>query len=138
MKKSVAIQHLRTLMSMVQRARANAHDPLLGFLDPDDASYTDKSGNPRLVFKESLAAKIMPWVFGDRCILPALATILDRYDKDTTLAPMDYYNMMYILDKFIPTFKAFTYLFDGELPDEKRIPMNSPSIHQILVGWDPE
>ena len=46
-------------------------------------------------------ADLSPWIFGDRCPLPALVKILDR----DVIVPLDLYNMMYVLDRFIPEVK---------------------------------
>ena len=128
MKKENAVRHLRTFMWMVQRARSNATDPLLGFVVSDDDPGLG------LQITESMMADLMPWVFGDRCVLPALDKILGVYDRTGELAPMDYYNQMFILDRFLGALKAFHLLFDRELPAEQQIPDGPPCL-EVMLGW---
>lgn len=129
MDKANAARHLRTFMWMAQRARDNATDPLFGFVVPEGEH------RPGLQITATMIADMMPWLFGDRCVLPALDKILRGYDKTGELAPLDYYNQMFILDRFLSAFKAFHALFDGELSKARQIPDGPPSI-ELMRGWD--
>lgn len=51
---------------------------------------------------EAFFAKSMwPWVFGDKCPLPAIAKMLGR----EKIVPQEFYNIMFILEKFTPEVK---------------------------------
>lgn len=127
MKQEDAVQHLRTIMFVLQKFRSNSRDPILGIIVPDDT--------PGLQVTESLAAETWPWVFGDKCPLPALMQILDAVNRTQSLAPMDYYNQMIILDRFMPEVKAAAGWFEVNRTAEQHIPDGPPDV-SIFAGWD--
>jgi hypothetical protein len=49
-----------------------------------------------------LSKGMWPWVFGEKCPLPAIIKMLDR-DK---IVPAEFYNIMFILYQFTPEVKA--------------------------------
>jgi len=114
MKKSVAVQHLKTFMVTLQKHHSNVQDPIRG---------------PGLSIE--FLAEIYPWVFGEKCPLPQLQNVLDRYDSTGELSPQDYYNLMTILDKFMYEIKAAAALLGGNLPED------GPRV-DVLMGWDEE
>jgi len=75
--------HLTAMMVVIQRYRSTV------------AEVTETDVERRV------NADLSPWIFGDRCPLPALVKILDR----DVIVPLDLYNMMYVLDRFIPEVK---------------------------------
>ena len=86
-----------------------------------------------LCLTKKLAAKMWPWVFGEKCPLSALSKILDNVDSGKPLAPMDYYNMMFILDNFMPEIKMGLRAWRGVWT----IPEGPPSVN-VLLGWRDE
>jgi len=78
---------------------------------------------------KKLAEEMWPWVFGDKCPLPVLAKILNH----TELVPMDYYNQLIILCRFMPEIRVATNisLAGTDIPS---IPEEAPE--DILGGWE--
>jgi hypothetical protein len=74
-----ARQHLTAMMVEIQKFRSNVMETRNDDLDRE------------------LTAELFPWAF-KKCPIPALVKILDR-DK---IVPMDLYNMMYLLHRFLP------------------------------------
>ena len=99
MKKEKAAQDLRHMMIAIQKYRANIAELW-------DGAFDD-------VLKQQ-----WPWIWGEQCPLPALSKILDAYDKDGTLAPADYFNMMTILHRFIPEVTPVFTMLGAEVPPE--------------------
>jgi len=122
MKQDTAVQHLRHLLFLYQKIRANANDPILGIVDD--------TGSGGLAVTSEMLADLMPWIFDDaRCPIPALVKILDRVDSDGVLAPMDYFNQMIILYKFNDIYVPFLAIMGVELPQEM------PDFREYLSGW---
>jgi len=93
-------------------------------------------GTGELHLSKKFAGELWPWVFGEKCPLPILAKIIDDAESSGELAPMDYYNMMIILDRFMPEVKLAALTWRGTAT----LPEGPPSI-DILSGWiayDPE
>ena len=84
-----------------------------------------------LHLSEKLAAEIWPWVFGEKCPLPALAKIIDDAETSGVLTPMDYYNMMVIFERFMPEIKAALGAWRGTYS----VPEGPPDI-EIMRGWE--
>ena len=99
MKKEDAAQDLRHMMICIQKFRANIAEMWGGAFD-------------------DILAKQWPWVFGDSCPLPALSKILDTYDRDGILAPMDYFNMMVVLHRFMPEVIPVFVMLGADVPQE--------------------
>ena len=123
MKQSEAIAHLRVFMLALQRYRSIVMEQLGG----------SKDG---LHLSEKMAAEMWPWVFGEKCPLPMLSKILNDVAGGKQLVPLDYYNMMFILDRFTPEIKAVT---NSRLIQARVdvIPEGPPSL-TTLNGWEPE
>lgn len=103
MKKEEAAQDLRHMMIAIQKYRANIAELWGGQFD-------------------DVLANQWPWIFGDRCPLPAISKILNTYDKDGTLSPVDYYNMMVVLHRFMPEVTlVFTMLGTTVPPEPSRM-----------------
>jgi len=82
---------------------------------------------------EQLLANMYPWTFGDKCPLPAITKVLDGAEKNG-LAPMDYYNLMTVLTRFMPEVKPVVMvdiMNDGgpDIPD---------NLSSVLGGWEKE
>lgn len=129
MKQLQAVQHLQTFMRALQKYRSNLRDPVVGIVVPD--------GTPGLRPTESFMAEMWPWVFGDKCPLTTIVRVLDDTTRTGTLAPMDYYNLMIILDRFMPEVRAVASLFEDGLAPEYKIPQGAPNIN-VLRGWEAE
>lgn len=128
MRQEVALQHLKIMAWTLQRYRSMAYDPLFGLIVPD--------GTPgRLQFTESFVAEYWPWIFGEKCPLLQITAVIDRAEETGELAPLNYYNFMTILDRFVPELRVAAAFYDHDLPDEMRLPMDPPSI-EILRGWE--
>ena len=101
MKKEEAAQDLRHMMISIQKYRANIAELWGGQFD------------------DTLAEQ-WPWIWGDRCPLPALSKILDTYDRDGTLTPADYFNMMTVLHRFMPEVMPVFAMLDAKVPPEPK------------------
>jgi len=99
--KTEAAQYLRYMMLLIQKARSNAFDGGLG------SPLLDSHKPGRLDYTPELAAELMPYLFGDECPLPALVKILDSYERTGELAPIDFFNMMVILNQFLGPLAVF-------------------------------
>ena len=90
----------------------------------------------RSIFAEEFGleagARMWPWVFGDKCPLPALSKILQRAEDGYGLAPMDYYNQLTILCRFMPEVLVFVNA-SLILADMPMLPEEAPL--SILRGW---
>ena len=122
MKQEEALGHLREMIWALQRHRSIVMETLGPSLDhsPDELCLT-----------KELAAKMWPWVFGEKCPLPVLTKIIDDAETGGSLDPMDYYNMMFILDRFIPEVKVGIHAWRGTWT----IPEGPPSV-SVLSGWE--
>lgn len=78
MTQDMAVRYLRAMLTAAQKIR----------------SINRENGIP-----DEIAAGLMPWLYGDRCVLRALTQILDGVDAGQPLAPGDFYNMMVIADR---------------------------------------
>jgi len=122
MKQTEAIKHLRAFMIALQRYRSVTMEQL-------------GPGTGELHLSEKLAAEMWPWVFGDKCPLPTLSKLLANIDSGKPLVPMDYYNMMVVLDRFIPEVKVAVNIQLGQ-GGHKPIPQGVSK--DILKGWENE
>ena len=112
MKQQDAILHLTCLMHALQRYRSVGAEMGLESVGPD----------------------LWPWVFGDRCPLPALQKVLDRADTTGLLVPMDYYNLMIAFTHFCPEVIVVantSVMPEGAAP----IALEPPAAAEILHGW---
>lgn len=108
MKQSTAIIHLCEMLFGLQKSRSIIREE-----------------NPDLS-KEWLEA-IYPWVFGEKCPLNLLVKLLDS-SETSKLHPIDYYNLMFILYRFIPSILVFS----------ETLPSNPVDPTEYLRGWTPE
>jgi len=116
MQESEARSHLQMMMIALQRYRGITKEQL----GPDSTE---------LHLSDELSAEMWPWIFGDKCPLPTIAKMLNA-DK---IVPMDYYNMMFILDRFIPEIKAVVNM---NLIQSRQEPIaDGPPGLEILKGW---
>ena len=125
MKQSEALEHLREMIWALQRYRSIAMEEL--------GPNPDYPLGEQLCITEELAAKMWPWIFGEECPLPALVKIVDDAETSGTLAPTDYYSMMFILDRFMPEVKICLHNWRGVYT----VPEEPPSL-DILAGWEEE
>jgi hypothetical protein len=82
---------------------------------------------------EELLAETWPWVFGNKCPLPALSVLLDFVENGKSLSPTDYYNMMTVLYRFMPEVKLYV---DVYLIDQGKEPLPEELPSRALSGWD--
>lgn len=113
-----ALEHLREFLWALQRYRSIAMETL-------------GPGSGELHLTERLAAEMWPWVFGEKCPLSILAKMIDDAETSGKLVPMDYYNMMTILDRFMPGVKLGIRAWRGRYT----VPEGPPDI-AILAGWE--
>lgn len=118
MKQSEAVEHLRTMMRVVQRFRGISKEALVG-------------GGWKEQVVDSLLADIQPYIFGNKCVLEALIKILDSVDAGNALAPHDFYNMIYIAGSLEPSIGAACQL-SGRI----RFPLEAD--YRWVLGWEPE
>lgn len=112
MKQELAVRQLRAYMLALQKYRSNIA------LDLD--------------LPEPFKAEAWPWVFGDKCPLPQLSTVLDRVDNGADLNPFEYHNFMVILYRFSPELLAVIGFNEHEL----FMPEELPSVLDLANGWD--
>jgi hypothetical protein len=120
-KQSEAVKHLKDLLFIMQKFRSNAKEA--GLVSREDDPMT------------AVVTELMPWLFDDaKCPIPAIVKILDWESESGILSPLDYYNVMTILYRFLPTLVAAApiLLGDSSFPDKM------PGLHEILGGWDSE
>ena len=113
-----ALAHLREFLWALQKYRSITMETL-------------GPGSGELHLSEKLAAETWPWVFGEKCPLPILAKMIDDAETSGKLAPMDYYNMMFILDRFMPEVKMGIRAWRGTWT----IPEGPPGV-EIMRGWE--
>lgn len=83
------LEVLENLRHALQRFRSMAIEET-DFIDDDN--------------RDMALVDLFPWVFGPRCILPAVQMCLDR----GAVTGMEFYNFMYILHEFSPAVLAAT------------------------------
>lgn len=120
MKEQEAISHLRSYMFWLQKYRSVGKE-----------NFGPSSGE--LCFLEGSMEKIWPWVWGDKCPLPSLVKVLDNVDNGNPLAPLDYYNLMFILLRFIPELAIVIRAMEGRY---STFPEDFIEIQDILGGWE--
>ena len=94
MKQETAAEHLRLFLYTLQRVRSINLETLC--LDPDDGH---------------ILGSMFPWLFGEKCPLETLVKVLGRVDQGAELEPLVYYNLMTILDRFLPQVKAASNVY---------------------------
>lgn len=113
MKQSEAIQHLHEFTWALQRYRSITMETL-------------GPGTGDLHLSEEFAGEMWPWVFGEKCPLPILSKMLDDP------APLDYYNMMYILRQFMPEILLVIQTWRGP---NSTFPQEMPDVN-VCLGWE--
>ncbi len=91
-----ALKHLQEMIWALQRYRSITMEQL----GPETGE---------LHLSEEMAAEMWPWVFGEKCPLSVLVKMVDS----GKVAPNDYYNMMFILDRFMPEVKLAATVWRG-------------------------
>lgn len=114
-----AVQHLREMMWALQRYRSITMETL-------------GPGTGELHLSKKFAGELWPWVFGEKCPLPVLAKMIDDVEAGGSLALMDYYNMMTILDRFMPEVRMAAVVARGT---DSTLPQGPPDV-SILRGWE--
>jgi hypothetical protein len=109
MKKSEAAKYLRTMMVGVQKLRS---------IMDETGMITDKKEMEGLFMTSEEAGQIWKWVWGENCVLPILVKIMDHYDDTGDLAPIDFFNMMYIALRLEPLVGVATGIIGQEFPVE--------------------
>ena len=67
--------------------------------------------------------------------LEILAKVLDDVAAGTELRPMDYYNFMVLIDRFMPEVRAVANLRLFDDP-EVQIPEEIPDLRLLIEGWE--
>lgn len=113
MKHSEAVEHIRALRRVAQRARSITAEQFDGMPAQSEAF-----------------AQLQPWLFGPTSILDVALRVEDMIDGGAELRPLDFYNVMTIAAKIEPLINALRVLDGGA-----SFPL--PDINW-LRGWDPE
>lgn len=111
MKQSTALQHLRIMMKMIQRARSIIRE-----------TWENETG----------LADLYPWIFGEKCPLLPLEKIITDAERSGILKGCDYMNFMYLLYNFMPEVRLASAIDAMGLPDEMIRP------NEYLMGWEEE
>lgn len=82
MNQETALNCLRDMLWAIQKYRSNTKESF-GHME----DYSDE-----------VMADMWPWIFGTKCPLNALSAVLDR----GYVTGQEFYNFMFILDRFIP------------------------------------
>ncbi len=115
MTKSRAIKILNIMTTTIQKMR----------------SITRENG-----IDDDLAEMVTPWIFGPKCPLLALITIVNKARATGELAPGDFFNMMAIAYRLQPEIAVFASLFVTQ--DTEPFPAEEPDYTQYLRGWAEE
>ncbi len=116
MKQSVAIQHLRNLMIVAQRFKSISTEEL-------ERAFGDKEA------VASTLNYLHPWLYDEKkSIIIGLTKLLTLVDQGHPLAPMDFYNMMFVVDRFLPHLNS--------IAPTMRVPEFPEP--QILLEWEKE
>jgi len=116
MEQEKAIEHLRLFLYTLQRVRSINLETL--GLDPED---------------EHILGSMFPWLFGEKCPLETLVKVLDRVDRGAELEPLVYYNLMIVLDRFMPEIKAASNVYTAG-NERDGFPEGPPDV-MLLQGW---
>lgn len=79
MDKETALVALRVMLAASQKARSN----LRGSVGDDELG-------------ERLLAEMHPWLFGQKCVIPALAQVISRAERGSAVVGKTFYHMMWI------------------------------------------
>lgn len=66
---------------------------------------------------EADAAMLDPWLFGPKCILPTIATIVSRFERGDEVPGGDIFNVLSLIERHSPTVLMATELHRWEIPD---------------------
>lgn len=111
-KQSEAIEHIRALRRLVQRAQTSLREEL-----PDPAM-------------QDAAAALQPWLFGPTSLLDVTAKIEDMIDGGQQLRPLDFYNIMVIAQRIDPIIGRLSALLGAPS-------FPAPDI-EWMGGWEDE
>lgn len=113
MKHSEAVETLRQLMFVVQKTRSNQSE----FMQKRDDGV-------------EILEELQPWIHGKKSILPGLEKVMNRVDDGGMIEPQEFYNFMYIVDRFAPQLNMIAAILkqsEFPIPDA-----------QWMRGWSPE
>jgi hypothetical protein len=113
-KQSTAVDILNHLMITIQKLRSNERESIEHF-----------RGTQRV--KDAVLESLQPWIYGDRCLLPGLEKTLS---PGHYLTPQEFYNFMFIVDRFVPEIGIMT-----AVRQEEDFP--APDVNWIR-GWEQE
>lgn len=115
MKQSEAVNMLKAIMHTLQKVRSNAFYEL-GYGKDEEMTAALKD--------------LMPRTFDDkRAILPHVIRVLDKYERNQRLEPLDFYNIIALVN-LEPAIAIYAQALDDTTVPE-------PDMHW-LVGWSPE
>lgn len=123
MKKSKAARNLRALLRGVQRLRS---------ITAENGIIVNEAEADKLQMTTAQAARVWPWVWGEKCIIDPLVKILDRYDDKAELDPLAFFNMVYVATSLEPMLSAVAYMQDPDCPFPEEADIN------WLRGFDAE
>ena len=114
MKQSEAIEMLRAMLRLLQKTRSDMRE-----------AGVDDSTN----------AILFPWLFDEKkCPIMPLTGLIERAERSGILQAQDFFNMMTILYRFLPTVVALAPMEDGC----ECLPADAPDFMSYLKGWKPE
>ena len=123
MKQSEAMQHIELIRRAVQRLRSvTAENGLIA------------GSSNTLGMTEEQAARVWSWVWGKKCVLPALSKIEDNFDESGILPPQSYYNVMYIATQLEPMIGVVA----GIIADIEGKDFPFGVDISVMRGWEPE
>ena len=112
MKQETALNMLRAMLKSTQRFRSITMET------------TPENVHPYLPVMH-------PWIFGDKCILPALSDVIDRAETSGLLRPRDFFNMMTVLYQFTPEVVVVAAMAAPDI-----LPRAALDHMAYLRGWD--
>lgn len=85
--KAQAAEYLRMIAFGVQKLRS---------IMAEDGFISDDKALKSLHISNEQAARVWGWVWGNKCILIPVTKMLDGYESEGRLAPLDFANIMYV------------------------------------------
>ncbi len=84
---------------------------------------------------DDIAEMLLPWIFGKKCPLNVLISMINRAQTMGKLSTSDFFNMMVIAYRLQPEIAAFASLITH---DVDAFPTEEPDYMQYLGGWENE
>lgn len=103
-----AVAHLRAMLRALQKRRSLAAE---------------------LDYPVEVLEHLNPWIYGDKCPIPALAKLIDRAENGGRIRPLDFFNMVAIATTLEPSI-GFLCRTNGDPDFPER-----PDPHWLKSGW---